>query len=312
MKFNLNKEAKITVTIIAAIFVAFIGYRFLEDLPIFQQTQQVYTYYDQVSGLSVGSYVYMSGVKVGSVRAFKLVNNKDSVRVTLGFNPGMIVTKGAVAVLKSDGLLGGKAIYINDGKGIEPIAEGGVIPGVFEPGIVQTFTDEAESIANDASETFSRINAIMGQLQNIVDKENQQKIGAILTGLKQVSTEMATLLSKKRKALASSIDHANDILANFDTLSTQNRAAIDSAIANLEQASQNLEQMSGDAVITFDELNSILAKIDAGKGSLGLLVNDPSLYNHFDSLAAELQQLIENINENPGEYLKGLHLIEVF
>lgn len=308
----LNKETKITLTILTAVVVAFIGYRFLEDLPIFQQTQVVYTYYDQVSGLTVGSYVYMSGVKVGSVRDFKLGKNKDSVRVTLGFNPGMTVTKGAVAVLKSSGLLGGKAIYINDGKGIEPVPEGDVIPGIYEPGIVKTFTNEAESIASDASETFNRINAITAQLQNIVDKENQQKISALLANLKVASNEMAVLLKQKRQELASGIEHASDLLANLDTLSTQNQAALDSTITNLKQASKNLEQLSGDAVLTFDELNSILAKIDEGKGSLGLLVNDPSMYNHVDSLVAELQQLIENMNENPGKYLKHLKLIDIF
>src|SRR5699024_7726293 len=141
----------ITLTILTAIVVAFIGYRFLQDLPILQKTQKIYTHYDQVNGLKEGSYVYINGVKVGSVREFKLVDDKDKVRVTLGFNTGITIRKGAVAVLKSDGLLGGMAIYVRDGKGSEPVPAGGNIPGVLEPGIVQTFTQNADSIANDAS-----------------------------------------------------------------------------------------------------------------------------------------------------------------
>ncbi len=291
--------------------MAFIGYRFLEDLPIFQQTQVVYTYYDQVSGLTVGSYIYMSGVKVGSVRAFQLTENKDSVRVKLGFNPGMKVTKGAAAVLRSTGLLGGKAIYIRDGRGVEPVPEGGTIPGIYETGIVQTFTDEAESIASDASETFSRVNSIITRLQTIVDEENQQKIDRLLTNLQQASNEMAVLLERKRGELASSIEHANDFLGNLDTLTTENQAVIDSLFANLENATQNLEQLSAELENTNARINSILTKIDEGEGTLGLLVNDSSLYTNIDSLAAELQQLIKNMNEQPGKYLRHLDIIDV-
>jgi len=308
----LNKETKITLTILTAIVVAFIGYRFLQDLPILQKTQKIYTHYDQVNGLKEGSYVYINGVKVGSVREFKLVDDKDKVRVTLGFNTGITIRKGAVAVLKSDGLLGGMAIYVRDGKGSEPVPAGGNIPGVLEPGIVQTFTQNADSIANDASETFDRINAITAQLQKIVDKENQQKISSLLTHLKDASNEMALLMQRKRHELANSIEHANHLLANLDTLSAQNSESIDSTITNLQQASANLEQISGGTVITVEQLNSILKKIDEGKGSFGLLINDPSLYNHIDSLAANMQQLIEDINEDPDKYLKNLNLIKVF
>lgn len=309
---TLNKETKITITILTAVVVVFIGYRFLEDLPVFNQTQVVYTYFDQVSGLTVGSYIYMSGVKVGSVRDFKLVAGKDSVRVKLGFNPGMTVTKGAVAVLQSTGLLGGKAIYIRGGKGIEEVPEEGTIPGIYETGIIQTFTEEAESIAGDASETFSRINATIAQLQSIVDEENRQKVDMLLMNLKQASSEIAVLLERKRLELASSIEHANSFLANLDTLTTQNKAAIDSALANFKQTTQNLEQLSSELDKTNTRLNSILVKIDEGQGTLGMLVNDSSLYTHIDSLAAEMQQLIENMNEQPGKYLKHLDIIEVF
>lgn len=304
----LNKETKITLTILTAVVVAFVGYRFLENLPIFQQTQEVYTYYDQVSGLTVGSYIYMSGVKVGSVRSFKLVGNKDSVRVKLGFNPDMTITKGAVAVLKSSGLLGGKAIYIKNGNSTTPVPKGGAIAGVYDAGIAS----KVGSIASDASSTFKKVNNLLTKLQQVVDKKNRQKIDQLLTNFKQASNEISVLLEHKRQDLEQSIEHANNILANIDTLSTQNKAAIDSALANLNKTTEHLATLSSDLNTTTTRLNSILLKIDKGKGTLGLLVNDSSLYAHVDSLAAELQQLIENMNKKPGKYLKHLKLIEIF
>lgn len=75
----------------------------------------------------------------------------------------------------------------------------------------------------------------------------------------------------------------------------------------------HLEQLSSELNETNQRLTSILTKIDKGKGTLGKLVNDPSLYTHLDSLAAELEQLIENMNQQPGKYLKHLQpIIEIF
>lgn len=309
---KLNKETKITLTILTAVVVAYIGYRFMEDLPVFQQTQVVYTYFDKVSGLKVGSYIYMSGVKVGSVRDFKLVEEKDKVRVELGFNPDMTITKGAVAVLQSTGLLGGKAIYIRDGRGKVPVPEGGTIPGVYESGMFQALSSKATSIASSASETLSRLNAVAAQLQEIIDEEAARNISRLLTNLRKASNQLAILLQKKRQDLAAAIEHANDALANIDTLTTTNEAAIDSTIANLRQTSKELARLTGQLQVTTHRLNSILVKIDEGKGTLGKLVNDSSLYTHLDSLAAELEQLITNINKHPRKYLKHMEIIEVF
>ncbi len=308
---NLGNEAKITLTILTAIVVAFIGYRFLEDLPLFQQSQVVYTYYDQVNGLTTGSYIFINGVKVGSVRDLQLVNN-DSVQVRLGFNPGIEITEGAVAILKSTGLIGGKAVYIRNGNGNEKVPNKAVIEGVYQGGILDTFTEEAESIASDASESFERVNETLAQLQQIADSENQQKIDDLLSNLQQATSEISVLLDSKRQELASSIEHANNFLGNLDTLTTSNRAEIDNALASFEQTMENLEQVSGEVEQTNARLNSILLKIDNGDGTLGKIVNDSSLYNNIDSLTIELKQLIENINEEPERYLKNIELIDIF
>ncbi len=49
--------------------------------------------------------------------------------------------------------------------------------------------------------------------------------------------------------------------------------------------------------------DSVLSKINAGKGSLGLLVNDPSMYRQTDSLLVQLRALVADIKANPKRYL---------
>lgn len=83
-------------------------------------------------------------------------------------------------------------------------------------------------------------------------------------------------------------------------------------IGNLEAASAKLDTLSGSLNKTNLTLNEVLTKINNGEGTLGKMVNDPSLYNNIDSLSVNLNALIKNINDNPGEYLKHMRLVEIF
>jgi phospholipid/cholesterol/gamma-HCH transport system substrate-binding protein len=43
--------------------------------------------------------------------------------------------------------------------------------------------------------------------------------------------------------------------------------------------------------------------VDEGKGSLGQLVQNRSLYDHTDQTMDQAQQLVKSIRENPKKYL---------
>jgi phospholipid/cholesterol/gamma-HCH transport system substrate-binding protein len=60
-------------------------------------------------------------------------------------------------------------------------------------------------------------------------------------------------------------------------------------------------QAKADAFLTTSD--SVLSKINHGQGSLGLLVNDPSLYRRADSVFAELKALAADIRANPKKYI---------
>src|SRR5699024_3264626 len=149
-------------------------------------------------------------------------------------------------------------------------------------------------------------------LNGLLNKETQGKVDATLTNLQATSNQIAVLFEKKSEDLASSITHAQQILANIDTLTAQNKTHMDSALGNLSKASKEIEVLTHNLNTTNKHLSQILAKINKGQGSLGKLVNDDGLYNNLESLSAGLDSLVKNINEDPGEYLKHMRLIEIF
>jgi ABC-type transporter Mla subunit MlaD len=307
----MNNQIKITLTIIAAIVVAYIGYRYMKGLPFFRHSKIIYTHYKKVNGLIAGGPVYISGVKVGSVKDIAL-KGQNNVKVTLSFNNDLKITKGSVAKLTSSGLLGNKVIEIVKSNNSREVPYGGTIKGVYEEGVMSSLEKNGTKLANNASESLSRLNQTLGQLQKIVDEKNRKKVDRMLSSLQVSTSQLATLMKHERGKMEQTINHADRLLANFDTLSTQNKPAIDSSLASLKQTMGNFQEISAKLKDSNDQLNDILTKIDNGKGSLGKMVNDPSLYNNLDSLSVSLTSLIDHIIANPTKYLKGLRLIDIF
>jgi phospholipid/cholesterol/gamma-HCH transport system substrate-binding protein len=102
------------------------------------------------------------------------------------------------------------------------------------------------------------------------------------------------------------------MLSQLDTLATDNRARVDSIMTSLEQNIGELENLRTELESATSNLNTILEKINNGDGTLGRLVNDPSVYENIDELTIEIKNLVKGINENPGRYLRHMSIIDVF
>jgi ABC-type transporter Mla subunit MlaD len=308
---NISNELKVGLTIIAALIIGFIGYRMMSDLPIFRQSNVIYSYFDRTDGLSPGNYIYISGVRVGSVKEMELADN-DSVLVTMSFGLDVEIPKNSVAYLESSGLLDEKAIIIERGDAEKNLQFGDTIKGVYRGGMMETLKQEGEQLSEDVSESFQKLNRLLEQLNTMMNDETQGKVQKVLSNLRSTSDEIAGLFENKRTDLESSIEHARNFLANVDTVSMQNKSRIDSVLTGLDRSLSELETLSRDVQKTNSELNEILSKINNGEGSFGKMVNDTALYDNLESMSAEMNLLIKNINENPRKYLKHMRLIEVF
>ena len=51
------------------------------------------------------------------------------------------------------------------------------------------------------------------------------------------------------------------------------------------------------------KLQVIMARLEAGEGSTGKLMKDPSLYNNADAMLVESRSLVKAVRENPKKYL---------
>ncbi|RLD72429.1 MAG: MCE family protein, partial [Bacteroidetes bacterium] len=104
----------------------------------------------------------------------------------------------------------------------------------------------------------------------------------------------------------------SSILQNIDSLTytlQSNRKQFTAIINNFEMISDSLAKADIQGTFnhineTLNELETVLAKINSGEGSMGMLLNDDSLYVELDRSAKELNLLLKDIRENPKRYVK--------
>lgn len=308
---KVSNELKIGITILVATIVAFVGYTFMKDIPLFRSSTIIYTKFSQVQGLIKGNVVSVNGFKIGSVRSMDLLKS-DSTQVAMNIEESYDIPKGSIAVLRSSGVLGGKFIEIQKSDAEELVPHNGTIEGVYEQGIMDSFAEEGEKLSNNISTSIQGVEEFVSNLNETLNKGSREDISQILGNLEASTGSLKELIQRRQTDLDSMIIAAQNTMANIDEISSENKEALSQFITNLEATSAEMEELSIGLNKTNTTLSEILVKINEGSGTLGKMVNDDSLYNNIDSLSVNLNTLIKNINKDPGKYLKHMRLIEVF
>jgi phospholipid/cholesterol/gamma-HCH transport system substrate-binding protein len=130
--------------------------------------------------------------------------------------------------------------------------------------------------------------------------------------------------------MANSFENIESTTDNLDEIITQQRGRIEMIIKNIEAISANLKNNEGnlDNILTnfasisdtlskaklsqtvhnlqntLNQLSLITERINSGQGSIGMLVNDDSLYIELKKSSRDLNILLEDIRQNPKKYLK--------
>ncbi len=88
---------------------------------------QVTADFDSVDGLTVGSDVRLSGIKIGTVTSQELDPNTYLAKVSMSIDPKVQLPDDSSIKITSEGLLGGNYLSIEPGGSEDLIADGGKI-----------------------------------------------------------------------------------------------------------------------------------------------------------------------------------------
>lgn len=309
MKFS--NEAKVGITVLLAVLVAIIGFRFMRDIPIFRQATQLSAVFERADGISNGSLVYIKGVRVGSVSRIHLTEDAN-VRIFMRIDSDIPIPRNSTANLTSLGIVEGKSIVIELGSSAEYVQFGDELQGFYTETMMEVLGQKGEELGDDVSNTIYELNQFLRQLNATLDDETRSTLDQTLRSTMETTGRISSILESKQSEIDMAIDAGSRMLGQLDTLVTDSRPRVDSLMVTIEQSIRDLEHVRSELEYATANLNQILEKINHGEGTLGRLLNDPSMYDNLDSLTVELNNLVRGINENPGRYLRHMSIIDIF
>lgn len=305
---KLSNELKIGLIVLVAILIAFFGFRVMRDQPVFRSANMLYVKYDAVDGLLKGGLVSLKGIKVGTIREIRFLPEDDSVLVALSITEDILIPVGSEARIIAPLALGSSWIEIIRSSSTTQIQWDGYLQGASEEGLLDSITEKGGSIADSVSISINKVNSVLTN----AEKLNIERINEAVSSFKDTGELIKMIIGDRQSEIDSMIIDARNTMMNLSEVSDTSKEDIQKLLSNLEKFSSELEIISIELKASSESMNSILAKIDLGEGSLGKMINDPSLYNNMDSLTVNLNELIKGIQSDPRRYLKHMRLVEIF
>ena len=303
----------------------------VKQTDIGERHSKVVARFRDVGNARVGNAVVIRGVRAGTIEAIELARG-GWVHVRMKLDRTMQLPGTPVVLLNESSLFGEWQATITQRSALphdetvqSQIAEssGGddVLPGATLPDIAK-LTAVAGQIAGDVANVAGRVEVAFDERAARELRSSIRNFADLSTTLSQTVRAHAGDLDTLSRGLQSAVSSLNrtavsasQIAARVDSSSTTGeiRQIVDDmshAAAELRRGSAQIRMMSEQLSRTQGHLDSfltngdsVLTKLNSGQGSLGLLLNDPSLYRNGDSLLTQLRGLVTEVRTNPKKFV---------
>lgn len=297
----MKKEVKIGIYAIVILLCAWAGIRFLSGVDVFGRHAVYYARYEQVNGVQNAAAVMIRGVKIGKVSEIRVSpDDPTSVEVVLSIPRSYRLPVDSEAKIFSTSIMGSKAIEIVLGSSPEILESGSNINSGYTKDLMAVADSELDYYKDKITTLVENFNATLKSLNSLVDNNNKT-ITEALAHLNSITAGLDGAIGKDKQQLA-------DIVASIDKFTkalSENSAHIDSIMTNVDSvtsalAEKNAGKSLGESLV---ELNSVLAKINGGEGTVGRLMYDEQLYANLTQASANLSALLADLKEHPKRYV---------
>ncbi|RLD55938.1 MAG: MCE family protein [Bacteroidetes bacterium] len=310
---KITKEFKIGFIVLVALGLLYWGFSFLKGEDVFSKERVYIAVYNNVGGLGKANPVFINGLRVGQVRDmyFRSEVSSEVVVVMIITNPLPIPDNSVANIFDAD-LLGSKAIEISLGNSRVYAESGDTLIASKGISLKEEVSKQLEPLRDKMENLILSIDTMLVGLNHLFDKSNTanisksvESIARTFENLERTTATLDTLMIGQKKRIEGILQNTESITRNL----AENQDRFNHIMANFSALSDSLAQSNfkstvnsaNDAML---EVANIVKRINEGEGSLGLLVNDDSLYIELEKSSRDLNLLLEDIKNNPKKYLK--------
>jgi len=294
-----SKELKTGVFAVVSILLFILGFQHMRDSKLFQVSREFHVVYPNVVGLERSAAVTINGMKVGKVSDIKLINSQgDAVMVTFIIQDDFEFSKSSVIKIYRSGIIGGNNLAVLTNGSDPMIAQAGdTLVGALESGMIDGLIEKFTPIEKSLLSTLTKVDSVMMDLDQVLDQAAKRH------------------LRQSMVDLSSTMDQLNQTATSLNTLVQHNEAYLNNTFADLGRTASNMAKITDSIALinsatllndlseSMNALKQITAAMASGEGTLGALINDPSLYQNLEQVTKEAQKLVEDIKAQPKRYV---------
>ena len=283
------------IGIVAIIGLAFlyIGVNYLKGINLFRPINHYYVTCANVSEVTVSTPVYVGGFKVGLVRDLIYdYKNNGHISIEINLEKSMRINKGSYVTIDRTFLSGAQlnihlntyvTEYLNPGETLEGRMNDDLMGAVQEKLLPQII------------DLMPKLDSILGGLNVLI---NNPALSSSLDYLQQTTANLE-VSSRKLNVLLGEFESDVPVITSNLKTATNNFAGLSNELNNL-----NLKQSVQSLNTTLDQLQLTTAKFNSKDNSLGLLINDSSLYNNLNRTVNSASDLLIDLKANPKRYVR--------
>jgi phospholipid/cholesterol/gamma-HCH transport system substrate-binding protein len=283
----ISKEIKVGLLAIAGLVVGYFGFNYLKGNSLFNKGNTFYAVYEDVEGLHVGSKVMVNGFPVGKVKDISVIysqNNKLLAEFVV-VDESVEIPSNTVAQILSMDVFGSKVINLVIGDGATLSVSGDTLISQENSGMLDDVQKKIEPYERKVNNVLADVDTVM-------------------TGIKQTIDALNEMLTDERKNVSEIVQHVESVTANLE----KNNANITNTLSNVSAFSDSLsmleiKQSLDNMNLAIADLAEVMEKLNSDTGTFGKLLTDSSLYVNLNQTTVDLDLLIKDLNENPGDYV---------
>jgi len=222
------------------------------------------------------------------------------------------IPKNTIARIFSSDLMGSKAVELLLGNSSEILQEGDTLPTSVEAGLMAEVNAQVQPIKKKAENLMASIDTLVVAFQSIFNKSARENLAESFLNIEKTLANLQNATSNIDTLVVEESTRISAILINLDSLTTtfrENRGNITAIVENFEMISDSLAKSEIPGTFarlnkSLDNVQTILDKVNNGEGSLGMLINNDSLYLELNRSATALDSLLVDIKRNPKRYVR--------
>lgn len=296
---KISRETKTAILVLSGLVLIVFTFNYLKGENLLDSSRKIYAVYDNVEGLGTSSPVTVNGHNIGKVHEISFSNDgSGKLNVLLLIEDDYQFSINSKAELYEAGLIGGKAIAIIPAfDGAANVKTGDILEGTVKPGLsalvnqkLTPLQEKIESMMVSADSLLININSVFDSKTRANMQNAIAELNGTLSSFKSTSNTLNALILDNQENLDSTLTNINDV--------TSNLATITDSVAKSDLSGTIVELQS-----TLDGVNSLLANIESGEGSMGKLFKDDALYNNLEGASKQLEELLQDFKLNPKRYV---------